>query len=229
MPMNLMMGGIGVADVNSAQVNRLEATPLAFGDFVADTYEIDGEGVARTDFFLQEGGNYNAANFSAGNGITWVEGGNYFVLLDPAAFAGAESGFTAVIEALVPGGTQASAFAYENQNFVPFFNFTIQTVNEEFTGVFTTATDNTASINLSPTELPEGIHRFAVTYASGRMAMSVDGGAVIDVSSGTPETWATLINEFGVGVGAGVAGTYHRHLAIYEVQEDSALPVLSAL
>lgn len=226
MPLNLSLNALDI-DAHFQFTNRLEIDPVSFAVFTAPkVYQIGGVDVAETDYFTNGTGLpgvYNPDNHTSA-GIVWLSGGNYAVNIVPAAFAGLESGFTGVYDATVIGsgaGSFAGFTAADTDTFSPFFDTAIHSF--PFT---TSCSDNNTAITLP--QIDSGVrHRFAFNYASGVLAISVDGGEVL-LPPDPSETFATSIDEIVLQIGGDTGNIIH-HLALYPLQNNSALPILSAL
>lgn len=70
-----------------------------------------------------------------------------------------------------------------------------------------------------------GLHKFAVTLTNARMALSIDGGAVVSQES-PAINGAVVAIQFGMG---GDSGARLRSFIFYGVVDDADLPTLSAL
>jgi hypothetical protein len=218
---NATMGVAALNTIADKVAGPTTPTELAFADFIAKTYRVNGASVPLGQLFIEdiEWGFFNPVTHITAAGLI----GNPVVApgVMPALLA---SGFTVV-------GTFAAAANEKGSVDIEALDIPDWSARWH---IYLWC-DNTVT-HLDPTRLmaydgTEVTHpavsgvktfRFAETFTPGRVSLSVDGNVVVTATSVTASGWS-ILNSLGIAA----RGVPVRTLTFYPPQPDAALPGLS--
>lgn len=219
----------GVINVGGGEVE-----PLIFLDFKNGIYTVDGDLVVLGDVAGDPGegfGDFDPAGIVGGVGFRPVEAltGSNTVALLGAASALVLGGSTTIYRAA--GFTNSADPGVAGEVFVEMRD---EDYNTYYAAKLTALTissgckleDNSGDQTVSP--LATGTHKAAITMIDGKMAMSIDGGAVLLYDPADPWTVAPTFYVISVG-GPWETAFALESIGIYPPQVDADLPALSAL
>ena len=193
--------------------------PLIFLDFKNGVYT-DRNGATTLGNVLVENtdfGEWNPANVVADVGLTGGAGSAPVFTGDPMDLIATG----ATIVAYFTGAADADALRFElvdSADYTTYYSY-----NGRFGEVGTgQLADNSSSESLPL--LTVGYHKIALTMEEGRMAVSVDGAAVVVIDPADP--WTPPVAIMNLIVGAYIT---LETIGIYPAQDDADLPGLSTL
>lgn len=193
----------------NAGVTPFGPTPLAVSDFANGVYTVGGSAVAVGDM-------WDGANLSDWDPDTDITAG-------VGQTSGSAELKAGVIDPQDAAFTVVSDWDLVADSFVDIIRVDWATINlQRFRAWGPTETLEVTDGTTSDSEsVSAGRHRTAVTFSSGVLAASTDGGSPISiVPAGGPYT--TLVT--GPGVGSSIA-----KITFYPAQDEADLPALSAL
>jgi hypothetical protein len=210
-------------------------SPLVSADFVSGVYEAGGISVAVTDLFAADaeiGCTFDPADIISGNGLRGqLNGGASLPAFIGPLFSALHGtdGCTVVAEFDCSAAPSSGAFGVDMFN-SPDWDLDVTAIISEHEGNYVLS--YAASVAVDPSvgvvtfsAFASGRVKVAMTYREARVAASLNGDAVIDVTPSTPPNWSLLNKAY---IGNSFVADYLRSIAVYAPQDDATLVSLSS-
>lgn len=214
-----LLDDIGISySVASGDFTNISTSNIADG-----IYTIGGSTVMFEDIvdLGSDDTTYNPANVD-GDGIFCEANGSQQLALNDPPLTDLLTGFTVVFDLLLVDAGQINVFVHNDD----YGLYSSATVGE--TSIELGDKDGNTVVNTTGDHLTEGDNKIAITFATDRLSVSINGRAVISGACSPLDVTMSAV-AFGMSMGPGGEDCRLRSFSFYAPVDDADLPSLSAL